>query len=369
MIEALRRAWANFRGFDLTGSTVPPMDGPLRPNALLDAAPILLRLDDVDNLTRADDRLVCSVENEILTLAMDRVGEAGLSVSERRDLGARVTSIASISHTLAIAVEGKGIVIEQPGERSRHLDVKGVPLNCITAMAFLDPAKLIVAAGSAVNSAADWKRDLMTKGASGSVWQVDLADGVATQLADGLAFPSGLAAAGGAIYVSEAWRHRVLALRAEGGRFEPVLSGLPAYPGRIAPSGVGGYWLAMFAPRNPLVEFVLKEEDYRTRMVATIDPDFWIAPSLRAGRSFLEPIQGGARKKLNMLKPWSPTWSTGLIVRCDADMRMMRSYHSRADGDVHGIMSACAWGGQLLAGAKGSGKVVAIEDVAEHAET
>ena len=35
-----------------------------------------------------------------------------------------------------------------------------------------------------------------------------------------------------------------------------------------------------------------------------------IAPALATGKSFLEPIQGGARKKLNMLKPWSPTWST-----------------------------------------------------------
>ncbi|RUY75212.1 strictosidine synthase, partial [Mesorhizobium sp. M7A.F.Ca.CA.001.09.2.1] len=50
MIGAIKQAWANFRGFDLTGSTVPPMDGPLRPNSKLDAAPVLLDLADVDNL-------------------------------------------------------------------------------------------------------------------------------------------------------------------------------------------------------------------------------------------------------------------------------------------------------------------------------
>ena len=103
-----------------------------------------------------------------------------------------------------------------------------------------------------------------------------------------------------------------------GGALDIALPGLPAYPGRMRPRSDGGFWLAMFAPRNPLVEFVLKEDDYRRRMTETIDPEYWIAPSLLAGRSFLEPIQGGTRKKLNMLKPWAPMWSGGLVAKCDS---------------------------------------------------
>ena len=41
---------------------------------------------------------------------------------------------------------------------------------------------------------------------------------------------------------------------------QAVLSDLPAYPGRIAPARDGGFWLALFAPRNQLVEFVLRED-------------------------------------------------------------------------------------------------------------
>ena len=83
----------------------------------------------------------------------------------------------------------------------------------------------------------------------------------------------------------------------------------------------GGFWLALFAPRNQLVEFVLREDKYRRRMIDGVDPAYWIAPALASGESFLEPIQGGARKKLNRLKPWSPSWSYGLVARCDAAMR------------------------------------------------
>jgi hypothetical protein len=48
-------------------------------------------------------------------------------------------------------------------------------------------------------------------------------------------------------------------------------------------------------------------------------------------------------------------------------MAMLRSYHSRADGDVHGVTSVCEAGGRVLVGAKGSGKIVAIEEPTEQA--
>jgi hypothetical protein len=66
-------------------------------------------------------------------------------------------------------------------------------------------------------------------------------------------------------------------------------------------------------------------------------------------------------KKLNMLKPWSPTWSAGLVARCDAAMQPQASFHSRADGTVHGVTALAEHRGRLYAGAKGSGKIVALD--------
>jgi hypothetical protein len=286
-------------------------------------------------------------------------------------MGRLITSIAADgAGALAFALEGEGIILEGGRHDGRRLTGPApMPVGCITAMAFSDPDTLLICSGSNEHTAGEWKRDLMTRNASGSVWRVDLGQpgGSPARIADRLAFPAGIAAADGTVFVSEAWRHRVLAIGPGGGSPRVALGNLPAYPGRIAKDAGEGFWLAMFAPRNPLVEFVLNEELYRQRMVATIDPAYWIAPSLLTGKSFLEPIQGGARKKLNRLKPWSPTWSWGLVVRCGADMQPLESWHSRADGDVHGVTSICVQGDRVLVDARGSGKIVAINSLSERA--
>jgi hypothetical protein len=367
MIAALKRAYANFRGFDEAGSTVPMMDGPLKPNTLLDSAPVLLALPEVDNLLAAPGGLFCSSGAALLSLKLEG---AVLAIADRRILPAPITCLASDGgQGMAIGLDGRGLLLQGGRHDGTAVgELAGRPFNCPTAALFLDSDRLLVANGSAACLAADWKRDLMSRGTSGSLWRIDLSSGkpAATPLAEGLAYPAGLArGAGETILVSEAWRHRLLHL--DGGVLESVLADLPAYPGRITAAAAGGYWVALFAPRNQLVEFVLREHRYRERMLERIDPAYWIAPSLLSGASFLEPIQGGARKKLNIMKPWAPTWSCGLVLGCDAAGRPLASFHSRADGHVHGVTSTAEIGGRLLAGAKGSGVIVGLDPQAAKA--
>jgi len=361
MMEALKRLYANFRGFDEAGSTVPMMDGPLKPNTALDEARVVLRLSGIDNLTATPDGLVCSEGAGLMRL---RAAGDSLEAAEQRAFSSEITCLAADpSGAIAVGLDGQGITLL--GGRHDGVEIKmlgGAPLHAASAAMYLDPDTLLVANGSAEFMMADWKRDLMNRRSTGSVWRVALGkNGEATPLARNLAFPYGLAlGAGGTVLASEAWRHRVVAL--EGGKPRAVLADLPAYPSRIAAATGGGFWLALFAPRNQLIEFVLREEAYRSRMVSTIDPAYWIAPALSSGASFLEPIQGGARKKLNMLKPWSPSWSYGLVVRCDANMRPVASFHSRADGAIHGVTALVESGGALLVGAKGSGAIVRLQE-------
>lgn len=368
MIQRLKRLYFNFRGFDQTGSAVPMMDGPLKPNTLLDDAPVALVLPQVDNLLATRGGIACSQGMKLLQLRLKAgsIESPVLKVASERDFGAPVTCLASDGEQgLAVGLDGQGIVIHGgPHDGVRIEQVDGLPLGCPTAAMFLDRDTLIIANGSAECTMADWKRDLMSRGASGAVWRVALG-GIkpqATPLLRDVAFPYGLALApDGSILVAEAWRHRVVV--AGSNSLAParvLLADLPAYPARIVPAD-DGYWLALFAPRNQLIEFVLQEDAYRRKMTAGIDPAFWIAPSLASGVSFLEPIQGGARKKLNTLKPWSPSWSYGLVVRCDKAMRPLESFHSRADGHVHGVTSLCKMGSFMFTGAKGSGVIVAVE--------
>ena len=364
MIAALRRAYAAFRGFDDETGSVPMMDGPLRPNARLDAAPVVLTLPEVDNLSTWRDGLICSSGRETLRLVGSK---DSLAIAERRVFEATVSCIATErGGGLALGLDGRGVLIAEGPHAGRRIgEVGGRALICPTAALFDGPDRLVIASGAASVTTADWKRDLMERGDSGSLWSADLAqaDSAPELIADGLAFPSGLALApGGGLFVSEAWRHRVVGIDGPSrGAPRALVRDLPAYPGRIASRLAGGFWLAMFAPRNQLVEFVLREDGYRRRMIDSIDPAYWIAPALTSGASFLEPIQGGARKKLNRLKPWSPSWSYGLVAQCDGAMRPIASFHSRADGRAHGVTSCCEWDGALYAAARGSGIVVAID--------
>jgi hypothetical protein len=139
-----------------------------------------------------------------------------------------------------------------------------------------------------------------------------------------------------------------------GGRSEPVLESLPAYPSRLSRDADNAIWLALFAPRSQLVEFVLSETRYRRRMLNEIDPDHWIAPCLRAGHGPQEPTQQGG---VGVLKPWAPTRSYGLAARLNTAYRPVASLHSRANGRRHGVTSCLAISGRLFFCAKGDGVV------------
>jgi hypothetical protein len=172
--------------------------------------------------------------------------------------------------------------------------------------------------------------------------------------------PAGLAVDGETLVCSEAWKHRLIRIDAGGaGQAPMVYIDLPGYPGRIAPTA-GGYWLAVFAPRTQLVEFVLREPAYAKRMLAEVPQPYWIAPTLRAGRSFYEPLQGGGVKHLGLLKPWAPTMSAGLCIALDTAFQPRLSLHSRADGATHGVTSVVEHSGRIFAAARGDGVVVAM---------
>jgi hypothetical protein len=365
MIAALRRGYNAFRGIAPPERIVPAMDGPLRPNTLLDEAETVLRLDAVDNLVATTGGVICTSGPDLIAL-----DASGMTLAARplRTFGHPVSCLAADgAGGLAVGQDGHGVHLHGGAYDGLVVETVGSErLGCPTAVMFLDPQTLVVANGSTHGRAADWKRDLMAQRRTGSVWRIDLRQPqTAVKLADGLAFPAGLADGGdGTVLVSEAWRHRLVRLAGKAAPAE-VLGDLPAYPGAITPAAEGGFWLALFAPRNQLVEFVLGERRYCERMMERIHPDHWIAPALSSGASFREPIQGGARKKLNTLKPWSPSWSYGLVVRCDARGKPIGSFHSRADGHVHGVTSLCEWDGRLFVAARGSGRIVSLDPHAD----
>jgi len=329
--------------------TIPPLDGAFRPNTRLDDAEAVAPLAEADNLVARGANVLASSGNTVFALAPGAEPQALTSYT------APVTALAvSPAGELAAGLESGRLFI---GEAEATLPA-GV--RCITALAFGTDGALWLANGSAERAAADWAADLMRHGASGSVWKQEPGGGGFRQVAGGLAFPYGLLPEGAGVVVSESWRHRLQRIDAVG-NVATVVGKLPGYPARLSPTPDGGAWLAVFAPRNRLIEFVLQETDYRRDMIDTIPSRYWIAPALSSGRSFLEPLQCGGIKTMGVHKPWSPSRSYGMAVRLDAGLRPLFSLHSRANGTRHGTCSAVEHGGRVFVAAKGGDCVVVLD--------
>jgi len=344
MIAMISGTIDRFLGRGDAAVTVPPLDGAFRPNRRLDDADDRMALADVDALAVVEGVVHASSGTQV----MRQDGAQGWQV--QRDWGVQVTAIAPFAAGLAVALADGRIAVTGGPHDGWQIETG---LRCITALCE-QGGTLLATNGAEGLALDDWQRDLMQRGASGSLWRIDPATNKSVRLATGLAWPAGVAVDAQGAVMAEAWRHRLIRLDGT-----VLFADLPGYPGRIA-SGCDGFWLAMFAPRSQLVEFVLREPGYRTRMMAEVPQAFWIAPRLRAGRSFHESLQGGGVKQLGMLKPWAPTMSAGYCVRLGADFQPRASLQSRADGATHGVTAAVEHDGQLVIAARGDDVVVTL---------
>lgn len=307
--------------------TVPPLDGAFRPNRKLDEAIVVAALDAPSDLVAFGDDFLIADGNCILRIT--RNDERSIHAT----YPAAVTAMAASSDgRIAIALASGEIRLADGGTLAHE------HLNCITALSFGADGSLFIANGSSVNAAAEWKRDLMEKRSCGSIWRLSPA-GQLSCVIDKLAWPQGLLPWQDGLIVSESWRRRLILIDVQQGRQSPALVQIPGYPGRLSQSA-GGALLSVFAPVNRLIELVLQEDAYRVAMLGEVDPAYWIAPSYCSGRTFLEPLQCGAIKTMGVRKPWAPSRSYGLIVRLDGKLRPVESWHSRADGQRHGIIGA-----------------------------
>ncbi|MFA7578949.1 SMP-30/gluconolactonase/LRE family protein [Castellaniella sp.] len=327
---------------------IPPLDGVLAPNN---------RLDDwvplVEGLAQPTDLAVLHGQNQF-------VYNDGDVLYLHHEVGAtRVQRFAAAINALATLPDGHVVIGLANGELLKAtLDSGPTPglsvqarvcqpelcgLTAITAAP--DGKGVYFTIGSTEHATADWVRDLFDKGVSGSLGYWGFDDQVTT-LHSGLAYPSGVAASpdGTTLLVTESWNHRVLKFRGhaqpQASAMATVLNNLPGYPGRIRARADGGYWLSIFALRTQLVEFVLGEDRYRTRMLAECAPELWIRPALSSGKSNLEPLQYGNMKALGIEKPWAPARSYGLLTQLDGQGQITDSMHCRAGGIRHGLSSA-----------------------------
>lgn len=351
MMRALSEWRDRFLGRGTASLTVPPLDGALKPNNVLEEATLGLAVAEPDNLVLLGNVAVFSSGARLMR---------GSEVLHT--LSSPITALAAAPGGTALAAACADGTLHLLGRDSRWMPAASTPLTCVTALSFTDETTLLACVGSATYGPGDWQRDLLTEGRSGSLWRIETRKGEITRIAANLRFPYGVVADPVSGYVvAESWAKRLVRLDAGGQTTDQVLDDLPGFPARLSPSEQGGYWLCIFAPRSQLIEFVLREPAYRDAMMAEVDPRFWVAPALKSNISFFEPMQGGALKQMGILKPWAPTRSYGLVLELDARFQPLRSFHSRAGGRRHGITSALELGGRLWLTSRGGDEVIAVD--------
>jgi hypothetical protein len=352
MIPVLREIAHRVLGRGEGAITVPPFDGALKPNQALENAELVAELPNAEDL--ATDGMALYVADGGSVLRLEGASFAALRRFERP-----VTALCALpGGRIAVALDGREVRVFHPTKAEAETVIADVG-TAVNALAPGAGGTLLATDGSESLPYGEWGRDLLSRGHSGRLLSIDLSVRQATVLASGLRYAFG-AAAGETILVSESWRHRLISIGA-GGQIKPVFDHLPVYPSRLSPAAGGGYWLTAFAARTQLVEFVLREPTYRRRMMAEIEPEFWVVPRLRSGRSFREPMQGAHLKAMGIVKPWAPPRSYGLVIRLGADCTPQYSLHSRVDGSNHGVVAAVELGGDLYVLAKGPGRLLRVK--------
>ncbi len=341
---------------------VPPLDGAMRPNNILDESNVIRNnIDRPDNLIAIGQELWFSSKNRLLKLNISTDFDIEL-VSE---FESNIACIASNSnHNLAIGLEDGKLFTGQINNQTLEELTEQENVQCPTAMTFTHEGSLLICQGSKnIQISSEMTRDLMQHGRSGSVWMHDFKTEKRSCILKDLCYPYGIVALSNSdeILISECWKHQIIKFSLKGtDKPVPVFSDIPGYPARIIELNDSEFMLCVFAPRNRLIEFVLREHEFRKQMVDTIDPEYWIAPTLRSTHGFLAPLQQGGVKVMGIHKPWAPSLSYGMMVQLDQNQSPVKSYHSRANGHRHGITSCCQMGNRIFATSKGDDCIVEL---------
>jgi hypothetical protein len=387
MIDAMRQFGDWILGRGESSITIPIFDGALKPNQILEGAEVVAEFENPADIAADSRGILVADGTRVVRLARTNpphsngevapsYGDGGVmtpnttaahdpsvgdyAATSPSEWGGTVTALCALPDGgIAVAVDGKEVRVQGgPFDGFASTGPANAPFQAANAIGRLADGSLAVTDGSLQQPCDHWVHDLMGRGASGRLISVDPKTGQAREMARGLEYAFGACAMDGDILVSESWRHRLIAVGS--GRPRPVLTRLPVYPSRLVPATGGGFWLTAFIARTQLVEFVLRENAFRRRMMNEIEPEHWIAPRLRSGKSYLEPMQGAHLRTMGVLKPWAPPRSYGLVVRLSATGQPVYSLHSRVDGLNHGVVAAAEFDGALYLLAKGPGRLLRL---------
>lgn len=151
MIKVIKR----YLGRGEFSITVPPMDGALMPNELLEESEKICSVEAPDCLALMNGQPVVSSRSRILYID-DPEKEVGCFDSE-------ITCLTNLPDGGLVVALSDGRIVILPNKGQNHVLPLKEKLRCITAMQADGADRLWVTQGSSQNDYRDWKRDLMEK--------------------------------------------------------------------------------------------------------------------------------------------------------------------------------------------------------------
>jgi Strictosidine synthase len=343
---------------------IPVLDGAFSPNQCLDEA-----VQIGEEIERPDD-LACGPDDALYVSSGTTIVRcAGADFAERVEFARLPAPVGGLAWTpdgrLIACVSRHGLIaLSRSGEMVGRLEfVAGEPLACPTAVTLAPDGTIYVTDGSRANPPEFWLTDLMQNRApSGRMIVCDANLSAARVCVDRLAWPAGIVVShdGREVWVAESWSHRLTAFSGANYHKRILIKNFAGYPARLTHAASNEYWMAFFALRTQLTEFVLRERKFCEAMMQTVPQELWIGPALDGRFNYREPTQIGRIKKLGIQKPWAPARSYGLVARLNGQGEAVESLHSRVDGRVQGITSVRAVGLRILAVSKGRNCLVEL---------
>lgn len=207
-----------------------------------------------------------------------RVVQAAADGSELRELantGGRPLGLTVIPQGgVVVADARKGLLLLNDGIKVLATEAGGLRFGFTDDVdsARLSP-KLYFSDASSKFGYGEHMRDLMEHGGHGRLLEHDLAAGTTRALLDGLQFANGVAVGPDDAYVlvNETGAYRVLRYWLKGdraGTHDVFIDNLPGFPDNITFNGRDRFWLAIFAPRDALLDRLLPGNEFlRTVLV------------------------------------------------------------------------------------------------------
>ena len=169
--------------------------------------------------------------------------------------------------------------------------------------------------------------DLLEARPHGRLLEYDRATGETTTLLDSLYFANGVALSQHEdfVLVNETYRYRIqrcwLPPSQRAGQCEVFADNIPGFPDGIASDQQGSFWLALYSPRNRLLD-------------RWLHPSPWVKNQLAKLPGFL----------------WPKPESYGLVLQLDETGRVVRSLHDPDGRHIRGVTSVEPRGAELYLG-------------------